>query len=57
MIFVVAHKENGQDRITVEYGDEFDTEHYEDIHKIFLCDNEEEAEMVIDELKRNGSAV
>jgi hypothetical protein len=55
MIFVVAHIENGEERITVEYGDEFNTEHYEDIQKIFLCDNEDEAEIVIDALKRWGA--
>jgi hypothetical protein len=51
MIFVVAH---GDDGVTVEYGDELNTEDYEDIKYIFFCDNEEEAEMVVHEVMNWG---
>jgi len=53
MIFVVAH---GDDGVTVEYGDELNTELYQDIKCIFFCDNEEEAEMVVHEVMRWGVA-
>lgn len=54
MIFVVVHTEDGEEKITVEYGDELTTDIYKDIQKIFFCDNEDEAEMVIHEIKRWG---
>lgn len=55
MIFVIAHIEDGEEKVTVEYGDELITENYQDIQKIFFCDNEDEAEMVVHEVKRWGA--
>jgi hypothetical protein len=54
MIFVVEHVTNGHTLIDVVHGDELNTDAYDHVNKIFFCESDVEAQLVVGELRNYG---
>ena len=51
MIFVVEFEQDGRRFVGVEHGDELDTDKFERVNKIFFCETEEEAQIVLSDFR------
>jgi len=51
MIFVIEFEEEGQRFLHVKRGEELNTDHYARVNKIFFCETEEEAQIVVSEFR------
>ena len=54
MIFVVEHEKDGRVVFDVVHGDELNTDAYDRVNKIFFCESDVEAQLVVEELRNYG---
>jgi hypothetical protein len=52
MIFVVEYEKSGNKCVDVLYQAHLETDKYEQVNKIFFCDNYHEVQAVLGELKK-----